>query len=136
VDIYPVQERPEENFLDDKSNGFQLETSLIRDADAPNRLCFALAITPLYLVSQATVVVEQGKRRWVDPHWFRGSSYLKIGWDWIKRALSQSWALLKRLCLKGGSDPEPAKVSRRQHAQKAMPAFQCQVADFAPVICL
>jgi hypothetical protein len=22
-------------------------------------------------------VVKQGKRRWVDPHWFRGQSYLK-----------------------------------------------------------
>jgi predicted secreted hydrolase len=44
-----------------------------------------------------------------------------VGWDWIKRALSQGWALLKRLCLKGGPDPEPAKASRRQHTQKARP---------------
>jgi hypothetical protein len=57
----------EENFLDDKSNGFQLEASLIRDAQALERLCFLLAITTLFLVSQGTVVVEQGKRRWVDP---------------------------------------------------------------------
>ncbi len=34
-------------------------------------------------------VVSQGKRRWVDPHWFRGSSYLKIGWDWVKTALTK-----------------------------------------------
>ncbi len=126
----------EENFLDDKSNGFQLEASLIRSADALNRLCFVLAITTLYLVSQGTIVVEQGKRRWVDPHWFRGSSYLKIGWNWIKRALSQGWALLTRLLLRGGPDPEPAKASRKQHAQRAMPAFRCRVADFAQVICL
>lgn len=126
----------EENFLDDKSNGFQLESSLIRDADALSRLCFVLAITTLYLVSQGTVVVDQGKRRWVDPHWFRGSSYLKIGWDWIRRALSQGWALFTRLYLLGGPDPEPAKASRKQHAQRAMPAFRCWTADFAPVICL
>gem|GEM_PF-4170720 len=31
----------EENFLDDKSNGFQLEASLIRSAKALERLCFA-----------------------------------------------------------------------------------------------
>lgn len=126
----------EENFLDDKSNGFQLEDSLIRDAAALNRLCFVLAITTLYLVAQGTVVVKEGNRRLVDPHWFRGSSYLKIGWDWLRRALSKGWALLTRLCLLGGDDPDPAKASNRQHAQRAMPAFQCWVADFAPVICL
>jgi hypothetical protein len=126
----------EENFLDDKSNGFQLEASLIRSADALDRLCFVLAITTLYLVSQGTVVVEQGKRRRVDPHWFRGNSYLKIGWKWVKRALSQGWALITRLYLPGGPDPEPAKASRRQHARRALPTFQCTVADFASVICL
>jgi hypothetical protein len=73
----------EENFLDDKSNGFQLESSLIRSPEALERLCFVLAMTTLYLVSVGTAVVQQGKRRWVDPHWFRGTSYLKIGWKWV-----------------------------------------------------
>jgi hypothetical protein len=57
--------------LDDKSNGFQRASSLIRSAEALARLCFVLAITTLYLVSQGTEVVKQGKRRLVDPHWFR-----------------------------------------------------------------
>ena len=81
----------EENFLDDKSNGFQLESSLIRSAQALERLCLVLAMTTLYLVSQGTEVVKQGKRRLVDPHWFRGQSYLKIGWNWVKLALSRGW---------------------------------------------
>ena len=81
----------EENFLDDKSNGFQLESSLIRSAPALTRLCLVLAMTTLYLVSQGVEVVKQGKRRWVDPHWFRGQSYLKIGWNWVKLALSRGW---------------------------------------------
>jgi hypothetical protein len=126
----------EENFLDDKSNGFQLEASLIRDAQALERLCFALAITTLFLVSQGTVVVEQGKRRWIDPHWFRGSSYLKIGWRWVKHALSKGWALITRLYLPGAPDPEPAKASRKQFSKKAMPDFCFVVADFASIICL
>jgi len=42
----------EENFLDDKSNGFQLESSLIRSAKALERLCLVLALTTLYLVLQ------------------------------------------------------------------------------------
>jgi hypothetical protein len=79
----------EENFLDDNSNGFQLESSLIRSAAALTRLGFVLAHTALYLVAQGTEVVKRGKRRWVDPHWFRGNSYLKIGWNWVRSALSK-----------------------------------------------
>src|SRR5215510_4590125 len=82
----------EENFLDDKSNGFQLESSLIRSSEALERLCFVLAMTTLYLVSLGTDVVQQGKRRLVDPHWFRGLSYLKIGWKWVSYALSRGYA--------------------------------------------
>lgn len=126
----------EENFLDDKSNGFQLEASLLRDAKALERLCFVLAITTLFLVSQGTVVVEQGKRRWVDPHWFRGSSYLKIGWQWVKHALSKGWTLITRLYLPGTPDPEPARASRKQSANKALPDFRLVVADFASIIYL
>lgn len=126
----------EENFLDDKSNGFQLEQSLIDDAEALNRLCFVLSITTLYLVSQGTLVVEQGNRRTVDAHWFRGSSYLKIGWKWIKHALSKGLALITRLCLSSDPDPEPAMASRKQQAQSKMPVFQSMMADFASVICL
>jgi hypothetical protein len=37
----------EENFLDDTSNGCQLESSLIRSANALERLCGVLAITTL-----------------------------------------------------------------------------------------
>ncbi|MFQ5796067.1 MAG: transposase [Candidatus Bipolaricaulia bacterium] len=102
----------EENFLDDKSNGFQLESSEVREAQALSRLCFVMAMTTLYLVSQGTEVVAQGKRRWVDPHWFRGSSYLKIGWNWIKRALMQGWELITQVRLVGGADPEPARASK------------------------
>ena len=36
-----------------------------REGEALSRLCFVLAITTLYLVSQGVAVVEQGKRRWV-----------------------------------------------------------------------
>ena len=58
-----------ENFLDDKSNGFQRESSLVREADALTRLCFVVAVATLYLVAQGTPVVAAQNRRWVDPHW-------------------------------------------------------------------
>ena len=77
----------EETFLDDKSNGFELERSHIRNAQMLERLCFVLAVTTLYLTAQGIDVVEAGLRQQVDVHWFRGNSYLRIGWDWIRRAL-------------------------------------------------
>jgi hypothetical protein len=104
----------EENFLDDKSNGFQLESSLVRDADALTRLGLVLAVTTLYLVAQGTQVVATNKRRWVDPHWLRGNSYLRIGWQWVKTALARGWALFATLRLSGAPDPEPARASVSQ----------------------
>ena len=101
----------EENFLDDKSNGFQLESSLVRDADALTRLCLVLAVATLYLVAQGTQVVAQQKRRWVDPHWLRGNSYLRIGWQWVKSALARGWELFATLRLSGTPDPEPSRAS-------------------------
>src|SRR5215471_17046601 len=99
----------EENFLDDKSNGFQLESSLVRDAAALTRLCFVVAVATLYLVAQGTQVVAVHKRRWVDPHWLRGNSYLRIGWQWIKTALARGWELFATLHLSGTPDPDPCR---------------------------
>lgn len=113
----------EENFLDDKSNGFHLESSLIRSAPALERLCLVLAVATLYLVAQGTHVVEEKKRRWVDPHWFRGRSYLKIGWAWIKRALGRNHPLQTGLALSAQPDPEPAMASKKQHQKRTQPHF-------------
>jgi hypothetical protein len=113
----------EENFLDDKSNGFQLESSLIRSAKALERLCFVLAITTLYLVSVGTSVVKKGHRRLVDPHWFRGSSYLKIGWHWVHYALNRGYELITSVSLSGDPDPEPAMASKTQDAKRRQARF-------------
>jgi hypothetical protein len=117
-DEYGLRFDIEENFLDDKSNGFQLESSQIRSAEALERLCFVLAVATLWLVSQGTEIVRQGRRRWVDPHWFRGSSYLKIGWNWTKLALSRGYELVSRLCLRPEADPEPAMASKKQRQKR------------------
>lgn len=123
----------EENFLDDKSNGFQLESSLIRSANALSRLCFVIAIATLFLVSQGTVVVEAGKRRLVDAHWFRGNSYLKIGWHWVKRALAVGLELITRLRLSPLPDPEPAKASKKQASAADNLRFSVQFEVFSPL---
>jgi hypothetical protein len=59
------------------------------------------AVAILYLVSQGTQVARSGQRRRMDPHWFRGSSYLRIGWNWVKAALIGSTTLNREALLKG-----------------------------------
>ncbi|MGG6265533.1 transposase [Leptolyngbya sp. AN03gr2] len=113
----------EEGFLDEKSNGFQLESSQIRGAKMLSRLCLVLAVATLYLSSIGTDVVESGARRFVDPHWFRGSSYLKIGWRWIRQALVHAWTLPQGLTLSDAADPDPALASRVD-ANKRRTTFQ------------
>jgi hypothetical protein len=113
----------EENFLDDKSNGFQLESSLIRSAEALERLCLVLAVTTLYLVSLGTFVVKQGKRRLVDPHWFRGLSYLKIGWNWVAYALIRGYELLTTAYLSSDPESDPAIASKKQDAKRRQCRF-------------
>ena len=64
-----------------------------------------LAVATLYLVSQGTTIVQQGLRRRVDAHWFRGQSYLKIGWHWVLRALTRGEELIAEFYL--SPDPDP-----------------------------
>lgn len=130
-DEYGLRFDIEENFLDDKSNGFQLEASLIRSAEALERVCLVLAVATLYLVSVGTQVVQENKRRRVDPHWFRGSSYLKIGWKWVKRALIRSEPLLNHLALSAQPDPAPAMASRKQHQKRSQPRFLLEMSKAA-----
>jgi len=122
----------EEGFLDDKSNGFQLESSMIRSAKELSRLCFVLAIATLFLVSQGTTVVESGNRRRVDPHWFRGSSYLKIGWQWVLYAVTVGATLITTLRLSPNPDPDPAMASRKQAGKKERQTLSLQFETFKP----
>jgi len=105
----------EESFLDLKSNGFNLEASRLRDKRALSQLCGVIALTMLFLMLQGIQVVESGHRRWVDPHWQRGMSYLKLGWNWIHLAITQEWHIQVYSFLSSAPDPQPAMASRKQH---------------------
>ena len=113
----------EENCSDDKSNGFQLESALVREAHALARLCFVLAVATLYLVAQGTQVVAPQNRRWVDPHWLRGNPYLRSGWQWVKTALPRGGELFATLHVSGRPDPEPCRASASQPAAPLAVAF-------------
>ena len=109
----------EENFLDDQSGGWNVQRSMIRDVCALSRLWFILSVATLYVSAQGVEVVRIGKRRWVDTHWFRGNSYFRIGWDWVKAALINGWNLLHCVTFSSNQDPSPAMASRSQYQKRA-----------------
>jgi len=111
---YRLRFSVEESFLDLKSNGFNLEASRLRDKFALSQLCGVIALTMLFLVLQGVQVVASGKRRQVDAHWNRGMSYLKLGWNWIRLALTQQWTIQVYPFLSSLPDPQPAVASKRQ----------------------
>ncbi len=114
LDEYALRFDIEENFLDDKSAGFQLESSQLRDANALSRLCLVLAVATLYLVSTGTAVVALQRRRLIDTHWNRGISYLQIGWRYLLRAVSLDHRLPACLWFDPAPDPEPVFASKKQ----------------------
>lgn len=116
-DDYGLRFDIEENFLDDKSSGFQLESSLIRAAEALTRLGLILATATLYLVSTGVSVVTLGLRRLVDSHWQRGLSYFKLGWRWLDYALTHAQGLLRFPWLDPAPDPAPVSASKKQDAR-------------------
>jgi len=116
-DEYGLRFDTEELFLDDKSAGFQLEASEIRDAAALERLGLIMAVATVYLVNTGVAGVALGRRWQVDTHWQRGLSYFQIGWRFIHQALSHGTRLVANLWLEPGPDPEPCRASKRQAAQ-------------------
>ena len=111
---YRLRFSVEESFLDLKSNGFNLEASRLRDKFALSQLCGVIALTMLFLVLQGGQVVASGNRRQVDAHWNRGMSYLKLGWNWIRLAITRQWKIQVYPFLSSLPDPQPAIASKRQ----------------------
>ena len=123
----------EESFLDDQSNGWNIQKSDIRSVCAFSRLWFLLAVATLFATAQGLTVVAHGHRRLVDPHWFRGHSYLRLGWDWLKAALHNGWPIIHQVAFSSHRDPEPAMASRRQHQQRLYSLeFTLQIYSYEP----
>lgn len=96
----------------------RFENSGLRCVVALSRLCLVIAVATLYLTLQGTAVVAAKQRRWVDPHWFRGMSYFKIGWNWVKTSATRRWKLFSFNALTSNHDPDPAKASNPQYEQQ------------------
>jgi len=103
----------EEAFLDEKSGGYQIHTSELATPEALERLLLIVAIATLHLTSIGVSVVQAGKWRWVDAHWGRGLSYLKIGWRWRWQGYGRGWPMFSPFWLDPAPDPFPVLASRR-----------------------
>ena len=102
----------EEELRDDKSGGFQLEETGLRDAESISRLLLVMSVACLHVVSLGTFVVASGLRQSVDGHWARGLSYFQIGWRWLRHSLYLDRPFLRLFRLPPGPDPSPVPLSR------------------------
>lgn len=114
---YGLRMEIEEELLDDKSGGFQLEDTQLEDAESISRLLLVMSVAYLHLVSLGTFVVAHGLRQSVDGHWARGLSYFQIGWRWLRQSLYLDRPFLRLFRLIPGLDPDTVPVSRARRTQ-------------------
>ncbi len=113
LDEYGLRFDIEENFRDEKSGGYQIHLSQLTTPEALERLILILAIATLHLTSIGVGVVRAEKRRWVDPHWERRLSYLKLGWRWRRQLNQRAWQAFAPFWLDPAPDPFPVLASCR-----------------------
>jgi len=113
LDEYGLRFDIEENFRDEKSGGYQIHSSQLATPEALDRLILILAMTTLHLTSIGVGVVRAEKRRWVDPHWERRMSYLKLGWRWRQQQGQRGWQAFPPFWLDPAPDPFPVLASPR-----------------------
>jgi hypothetical protein len=105
----------EEEFRDEKSGGFSLEKSRIEGPKALERLILIIAVATIVTLNEGLVVVAEGNRNKVDPHWRRGLSYIQIGWRWVLKLLC--WVTIAVQCsleLRAMNDPLPVAPTRKE----------------------
>jgi hypothetical protein len=104
---YSLRAGIEAGFKDDKSGGWNWETSPLTQPVQVDRLCLVMAVATLYSVTEGVFLVESGRREELDPHDSRGLSYFKLGLRSFQHLLAHGRRLRLRLHLDPGPDPEP-----------------------------
>jgi hypothetical protein len=108
----------EESCRDGKTGGYQIHISQLATPQSLERLILILAMTTLHLTSIGGGVVHAEKRRFVDPHWERRMSYLKLGWRWRRQQDQRGWQAFAPFWLDPAPDPFPLLASRRAIGEK------------------
>jgi hypothetical protein len=81
------------------------------------------------VTAQGDEVVASGQRRLIDTHWFRGNSYFRIGWEWVKAALLKGWQVISSVGFFSHRDPDPVIASAKQDEQRRL-RFEFQIQTF------
>jgi hypothetical protein len=109
----------EELFRDEKSGGFNLEKSGLKEEEALERLILIIAIATLVILHEGLGVIEEGKVKEVDGHRRRGLSCFQIGWRWILKQLRKAVSILKcRIDLRPATDPLPVAPTRKESIKR------------------
>jgi hypothetical protein len=98
----------EESFRDEKSGGFDLDSSRLTDPKRLDALLLALAIAVLWVYELGEKVLTDNQRRTIDPGYRRQLSVFQLGWRYLQRALSCSLPLTYALALHPFK-PEPVR---------------------------
>lgn len=75
----------EEMFGDMKKNGFDLESTHLRDEDRLARLTLAIVLLYVWLLAYGSQIIKSGKRHLVDRRDRRDLSLFRIGWYMTER---------------------------------------------------
>lgn len=78
----------EQSFRDDKSGGFDLEATKLRDPERLNHLLLALAVAVLWIYEIGETVLRADERAEIDPAYKRQLSIFQIGWRKLRRTIS------------------------------------------------
>jgi hypothetical protein len=88
MDLYPYRRWTEEMFGDMKGNGFDWETTHLRNTDKLNRLTLAVSLLYVRLVALGVELTKLGRAREVDRPDRRDLSFFRRGFDFLKRCLA------------------------------------------------
>lgn len=95
-----------------------MESSKLDDPNKLSRLFLIVAAASRNKTTVGVGVVNLKKRRWVDSHWDRGMSYLKIGWKWLRQQFNKGWPKINWFWLDPAADPAAIPASRKKAAAK------------------
>jgi hypothetical protein len=78
----------EQSFRDDKSGGFDLGATKLRDPERLNHLLLAVAVAVLWIYEIGESVLRADERTEIDPAYKRQLSVFQIGWRKLRRTIS------------------------------------------------
>lgn len=100
----------EQSFRDEKSGGFDLDSSRLTDPKRLDALLLALAIAVLWVYELGEKILTEKQRRTIDGGYKRQLSVFQLGWRQLHRALSCSLPLVFNLALHPFK-PDPVRKS-------------------------